>query len=146
MWNYDDGSIKGQFQAHGHRIRALAFSPDGEHLASAGEDKKINIWNIATGQKETSIEHGPGKVLTICFCGDGRLASGGSDNIVRVWDLNTQAAIANFKGHTGSVAALACDPAGKLLVSGSFDATVRVWQLDGASGVRAERIGPAISR
>jgi WD40 repeat protein len=51
---------------------------------------------------------------------------------------------ANFAGHTGSIAALACDPNAKLLVSGSFDTTVRLWQLDEAGDVRAERLNEGI--
>jgi WD40 repeat protein len=91
-----------------------------------------------------ALDHGQGKVLSLCFCGEDRIASGGSDNLVRVWDLSTQKMTANFTGHTGSVAALACDPTGKTLVSGGFDTTIRVWQLtssgEGQIGGQAERV------
>ena len=69
--------------------------------------------------------------MSICFCGPGRLAAGSSDNLLRVWDLASQQLIKTFTGHTGTVAALACNERGQVLVSGGFDATVRVWQLKG---------------
>src|SRR5262249_4770644 len=112
IWNVTDGSIINDWQGHDHRIRILAISAAADRIASAGEGHQIRIWDLATGQQETALDHGQGKVLSLCFCGEGRLASGGSDNIVRVWDLTSQKPTASFTGHTGSVAALACDTSG----------------------------------
>ncbi len=108
----------------------MAFSPDGDRLASAGEDRKNPRLGYRHRRQAIHLENGSGKVMALCFCGADRLASGGSDNMVRVWDLSTQKVVNNFVGHTGSIAALASDPSGKLLVSGSFDTTVRLWQID----------------
>jgi WD40 repeat protein len=132
IWNVSDGSVFKDWQGHDHRIRVVAFSPTGDRIATAGENPTIRIWDLATAQQLTEMDHGQGKVLALCFCGEDRLASGGSDNLVRVWNLSTQQITANYPGHTGSVAALACDPSGKMLVSGSFDTTIRVWQLNPA--------------
>ena len=58
------------------------------------------------------------------------LATGGSDNVIRVWDIQSRTVIKELKGHTGSVAALACNRAGTTLVSGSYDTTLRIWDLN----------------
>jgi WD40 repeat protein len=113
------------------RLRTLAFSPNSDRLATAGEDRKVHVWDTATGQEIVALGGGDSKVMSLCFCAADRLASGGSDNLVHIWDLSTGKETTHFSGHLGTVAALACDPAGKLLVSGGFDASVRVWQLEG---------------
>ncbi len=68
--------------------------------------------------------------MSLAFCGDELLATGGSDNTVRIWDLTKPAERWSLPGHSGSVAALACDPQTGVLASGSFDTTIRVWQFD----------------
>jgi WD40 repeat protein len=65
------------------------------------------------------------------FVDNQTLATGGSDNRIHIWDLNSRVVIKTLVGHTGSVAALACDGTGATLVSGSYDTTVRVWNLRG---------------
>jgi WD40 repeat protein len=57
------------------------------------------------------------------------LAAGGSDDLIRVWDLATRSEQLRLVGHTGSVSALAWDSQAEVLISGSFDTTVRLWLL-----------------
>ena len=52
-----------------------------------------------------------------------------SDHSVRLWDLATSTEQFRLVGHTGSVATLAWNPGADVLVSGSFDTTVRFWPL-----------------
>ena len=64
------------------------------------------------------------------------MATSGSDNEIRLWDLAKRQQTARLDGHTGSVSALAFDRG--LLVSGSYDTTVRLWKIDG------DRVGARI--
>jgi WD40 repeat protein len=63
------------------------------------------------------------------FLNDTTLATGGSDNRVSIWDLNSRQVMRRLEGHTGTVAALACDATGETLVSASYDTTLRIWNL-----------------
>jgi mitogen-activated protein kinase organizer 1 len=58
------------------------------------------------------------------------LAAGDSYNTIRLWDLSTGRTLYRMVGHTGSVTTLAWDAEAEVLISGSFDTTVRVWPLE----------------
>ena len=67
------------------------------------------------------------------------MAAGGSDNLIRLWDLSARTDQLELVGHTGSVTALVWDARTDQLVSGSFDTTVRFWQLKDSSIETASR-------
>jgi Leucine-rich repeat (LRR) protein len=62
------------------------------------------------------------------------LPSGSEDKTVKLWELATGKEQATFKGHTGSVSAVALTPDGTTLASGSKDKTVRLWKVGGSAG------------
>jgi WD40 repeat protein len=72
--------------AHAARIRAVAFSPNGKTLASAGDSGAIQLSNRATGQPiGQPITGSFGSVASLAFSPDGRLlASAGDDRAVRL--------------------------------------------------------------
>ena len=122
-------AVERNVPADHQRIRAIAFSPDGTRLASAGDGEMIRIWNVGTGSQELELPARPAKVMSMVYLNDHTLATGGTDNQICLWDLNSRTVTKQLIGHTGSVAALACDHAGTTLVSGSFDTTLRIWDL-----------------
>jgi WD40 repeat protein len=72
-------------------VNGVAFSPDGERLASAGGDGTIKVWNSRTGELvRTVLAAHVDSVVAVAFHPDGRhLASTGADRKVKVWDLTT---------------------------------------------------------
>ena len=129
IWDLTTGQAVRQLEAHEQRIRALEFSPDGVYLISAGEDRVVRVWNMLDGQV-FDLPPLPAKVLSLVFCGSERVALGMSDNSIRFWDLPGRKELALLEGHAGSVSSL--DYRGGMLVSGSFDTTIRVWDLSEA--------------
>ncbi|KAK4461139.1 HET-R [Cladorrhinum samala] len=120
-------------EGHGNTVRSVAFSPDGQRLASGSDDNTVKIWDPASGQCLQTLEDHNGPVESVAFSPDGqRLASGSEDNTVKIWDPASGQCLQTLEDHNGLVESVAFSPDGQRLASGSFDNTVKIW--DPASG------------
>ncbi len=128
VWDLTTVSESCTFVAHHRRIRAIRFMQDASLLVTASEDGTVRVSNVADGSERYSLRGVPGKILAMTVLPGDRLATASSDNVIRIWDLKSQKLVSQLKGHTGSVAVL--DANERFLVSGSFDATVRLWPVD----------------
>jgi WD40 repeat protein/serine/threonine protein kinase len=119
---------------------AVAWSPDGRRLASAGRGPDIEIWDPATG-KILGLLHGHTDwVLGLAWSPDGaRLAAGSADRTVRVWDMAGTAKPRTLRGHDDIVTCVAWSPDGQQLASGGRDGSVRLWDWAGGRELRALR-------
>lgn len=69
-------------------VRAIALSPDGKMLATAGLGQTISIWCIDTGKRFRILDEHTDSVRGLCFSQDGRnLISGSHDETIKVWEV-----------------------------------------------------------
>src|SRR6266700_5436837 len=78
------------YLSHAARVFAVAWSPDGQHIASAGEDQSVQIWEGTTGRTLLTYRGHSDIVTTVAWSPDGmRFASSSWDHTVQVWDATT---------------------------------------------------------
>ena len=107
---------------------AVALSPDGTTLASAGWDGTVRLWNPATRTQLGRLTGHNERVTAVAFSPDGKtLASAGWDGTARLWNLATRKQLSGLTGDTGRVYAVAFSGDGKRLASGGDDGTIRLW-------------------
>ena len=115
---------------HSNAVNSVAFSPDGEILASGSSDNTIILWDVATGQPIGEPLKGHSDFVTsVAFSPDGgMLVSGGSDKKIILWDVKTrQAAGKPLTGHSSSISEVTYSPNGKFIVSGDHGGTIILW-------------------
>jgi WD40 repeat protein/tRNA A-37 threonylcarbamoyl transferase component Bud32 len=125
------------FHEHAGAVGSVAFSPDGQRLASTSSERQVTVWDVRSGRELLALK---GVRTSVRFSPDGqRLAGGSRDGTVRVWNAQTGQQLLALKGHTDAVNSVAFSPEGNRLASASSDRTVRLWDAQTGEELRSLR-------
>ena len=174
VWEWQSESYVLKQQGHYFDMNALAYAPDGQNVATGGDDGKVKVWNTISGFCFVTFSEHSAVVSAVEFAKQGQVlfsasldgtvrafdliryrnfrtftsptpvqfsclavdpsgevvAAGSSDSFeVFLWSVQTGKLLDVLAGHEGPVSSLAFSPTGNLLASGSWDKTVRMWNV-----------------
>lgn len=141
-WRYlwTRGSAQRTLAGHKGDVWGVAFSPDGQRIATGSADKTAKVWDATTGEPLLTLVGHEGMVKSVAFSSDGRrIVTGGgrwgagkNPGEVKVWDATTGRLLQDLQGHAYCVWSVAIDSDGPRIVSGAGDwaygpGEVKVW-------------------
>jgi WD40 repeat protein len=138
VWDTANGRELKSWLAGKRDVVGLAFSPDGQTLASAsgawmaGPGRLVageaTVWDPLTGKALQTLSGHTAPLSGLAFSPDGRrLLTSSWDRTLKLWDLRKGREIRTLRGHRDWVRGAAFSPDGRRIASGGADAVAKVW-------------------
>jgi WD repeat-containing protein 61 len=131
-----DLSVKNEIRGHSNSVFTVRYTPDYQHLMTAGRDANFKVWDTIKYQQQESVVAHLYAINHIDFSPSGKhFVTCSMDKAIKVWDMQTFRLLkvidkARHAGHGTSVNKLFWSGYKNQLVSASDDRTISVWNLD----------------
>ncbi len=125
VWDIESGTQRAMFTDPAAAITSVSLSPDGKTAVTGGS--ATILWNVDNGQK---IREFSGNTTGVWILPDGKsLLTTNGIKTVKLLDLETGKELRQFAGHTEVIRNIAVSKDGRLLLTGSYDSTARLWEI-----------------
>src|SRR5262249_19056005 len=115
-------------RGHTGAVWSASWSPDGSRIVTASVDRTAKVWDARTGAGALTLRGHPGAVRPAAFSpARPRRGSRRWHRTGKGRDERTRAEVLTLRGHTGAVWSASFSPDGSRIVTGSSDATAKVW-------------------
>ena len=130
LWDVTSGRELRTLIGHAAWVTAVAFSRDGQLLASASGDRTVKLWEAASGREVRTFGGFAGRVSSVAFSPDSRvLAAGAHDGTAKLFDVAGGSELRTLSGHSELISSVAFAADGQRLVTASWNSTVRIWNV-----------------
>ena len=110
IWDVTTGKSIQTFRGHSDVVRSIAYSPNGNSIASGSEDATVKLWDVNTGNCTKTFYH-DFEIYCITYSSNGnQVASTGQENVVRIWDIDTGICTNTLNGHIDTIFRFAYSP------------------------------------
>jgi WD40 repeat protein len=131
--------VEREMEAHTDVVNAAVLSPDSKILATAGHDRSIHLWNVATGGLIRSLTGHNGAVYDVAFDLSGSiLASASADETIKIWNAVSGERLDTLGQCEGEQYAVRFSHDGKRVIAAGADKRIRSWSI-------ASQVSPAVS-
>ncbi len=129
LWHLETGKCLRTLEGHQDWVWSVIFSPCGKKLITTGDDQKVKIWKLS-GKCLRTLELREIWCWAMALHPEGNILAIANENAnICLWNLETQEPepVQTLAGHENRVQTIRFSPDGKLLLSGSHDRTLKVW-------------------
>ena len=134
VWDVQSGFCVVTFTEHSAAVTACEFVKKGRVLVTASLDGSVRAWDLIRFRNFRTLT-APSRLPFSCIAVDPSgdvVCAGSSDSFdIHIWSLQTGQLLDQLAGHEGPVSSLSFASTGGVLVSGSWDHTVRIWNVFG---------------
>lgn len=133
IWNAKSGETKLRYNSSygavpDFSVSSIAWSPDGQRIASACGSKTIRLWDATYGKTISTFKTSSAYIYIIAWSPDGqRLALANGNATAEILDASNGRILLTYRGHQDGVRDIAWSPDGKHIATASNDTTVQIW-------------------